>query len=95
MCPQSGSRGAISREGSAIPNSRTRDAVHPVVITHRESGSKALHVNATFTLGIEGWSDPESEALLSDLYRHAVRPEFTARFKWPPGSLAFWDNRST
>jgi len=23
-----------------------------------------------------------------------VRPEFTVRFKWEPGSVAFWDNRS-
>jgi taurine dioxygenase len=24
-----------------------------------------------------------------------VRPEFTCRFRWERGSLAFWDNRST
>jgi taurine dioxygenase len=29
------------------------------------------------------------------LYRHATRPEFTIRFHWREGSLAFWDNRST
>jgi taurine dioxygenase len=23
-----------------------------------------------------------------------VRPEFTCRFRWQPGSLAFWDNRA-
>jgi taurine dioxygenase len=28
------------------------------------------------------------------LYRHAVRPEFTCRFQWREGTLAFWDNRS-
>jgi taurine dioxygenase len=77
------------------PELATQDAVHPVVITHPESGRKALYVNSGFTLRIEGWSDQESEALLSYLYTHAVRPEFTGRFKWQPGSLAFWDNRST
>ena len=27
------------------------------------------------------------------LYQHAVRPEFTCRFRWQPNSIAFWDNR--
>jgi taurine dioxygenase len=77
------------------PELATQDAIHPVVITHPESGRKALYVNSGFTLRIDGWSDQESEALLGYLYKHAVRPEFTARFRWQPGSLAFWDNRST
>ena len=29
------------------------------------------------------------------LKTHAVRPEFTCRFKWEPGSVAMWDNRTT
>jgi taurine dioxygenase len=29
------------------------------------------------------------------LWGHIVRPELTVRFKWEPGSVAFWDNRST
>jgi taurine dioxygenase len=77
------------------PELATQDAVHPVVIVHPETGRKAIYVNAGFTVGIEGWSVEESEALLGYLYKHAVRPEFTARFRWQPGSLAFWDNRST
>ena len=35
----------------------------------------------------------ESAPLLHYLYQHAVRPEFTCRFQWRVGSLAFWDNR--
>ena len=77
------------------PELATQDAVHPVVIVHPETGRKAIYVNAGFTVGIEGWSVEESDALLGYLYKHAVRPEFTARFRWQPGSLAFWDNRST
>jgi taurine dioxygenase len=77
------------------PELATQDAVHPVVIVHPETGRKALYVNAGFTIGIEGWSTEESAALLGYLYQHAIRPEFTARFRWQPGSLAFWDNRST
>ena len=73
----------------------TQDAIHPVVISHPDSGKKALYVNPGFTIGIEGWTAEESQALLSFLYRHAARPEFTCRLQWRNGSLAFWDNRST
>ena len=72
-----------------------QDAVHPVIITHPETGRKALYVNPGFTLGFEGWTDAESQPLLEYLYAHATRPEFTCRFDWKPGSIAFWDNRAT
>ena len=72
-----------------------QDAIHPVVITHPQTGRKALFVNPTFTLGFDGWSDEESKPLLNYLYSHATKPEFTCRFKWEEGSIAFWDNRST
>jgi taurine dioxygenase len=77
------------------PELATQDAVHPVVIVHPETRRKALYVNANFTVGIEGWTTEESAALLEFLYHHAARPEFTLRFRWQPGSLAFWDNRAT
>jgi len=77
------------------PELATQDAVHPVVIRHPQTGRKALYVNPGFTLRFEGWTDEESRALLEYLYRHAVRPEFTCRFRWREGSLALWDNRST
>ena len=77
------------------PESANQDAVHPVIITHPETRRKLLYVNPTFTLGFEGWSDNESAPLLQYLYSHSTRSEFTCRFKWKPGSIAFWDNRST
>jgi taurine dioxygenase len=73
----------------------TQDAIHPVVVTHPESGRKALYVNPGFTLRFDGWTEEESRPLLEYLYRHATRPEFTCRFQWRAGSLAFWDNRAT
>ena len=72
-----------------------QDAVHPVVITHPESGREVLYVNGGFTLGFEGWTDEESKPLLDYLYSVAVRPEFTCRLAWRKGSLALWDNRAT
>ena len=66
---------------------------HPVVRTHRETGKKALYVNRTFTLRFKDMTEEESRPLLDYLCDHAVRPEFTCRFRWQPNSIAFWDNR--
>ena len=68
-------------------------AEHPVVRTHPETGRKALYVNGGHTLRFKDMSAEESAPLLGYLFGHMVRPEFTCRFRWEPGSLAFWDNR--
>jgi taurine dioxygenase len=68
-------------------------AEHPVVRTHPETGRKALYVNVAHTARFKDMSEEESAPLLSFLFQHQVRPEFTCRFQWRVGSLAFWDNR--
>ena len=69
------------------------NAEHPVVRTHPETDRKALYVNVAHTARFAGWSEEESRPLLEFLFRHQVRPEFTCRFAWQPGSIALWDNR--
>ena len=69
-------------------------AEHPIVRTHPETGRKALYTSDAHTAHIKGWTEKESLPLLRFLWEHQVRPEFTCRFRWQVGSLAFWDNRA-
>jgi taurine dioxygenase len=68
-------------------------AEHPVVRTHPETGRKALYVNGGHTLRFKDMTEEESAPLLQYLFAHQQRPEFTCRFRWEVGSIAFWDNR--
>jgi taurine dioxygenase len=68
-------------------------AEHPAVRTHPETGRKALYVNFAHTVRFAGMTAEESAPILDFLFAHQVRPEFTCRFSWRPGSIAFWDNR--
>ena len=70
------------------------EQVHPVVLMHPETGRKALYVSECFTTRIVELEPLESAAVLSFLFRHIERPDFTVRWKWEPNDLAFWDNRS-
>ena len=82
-----------------IKDSARRDAAkqyvaeHPVVRVHPETGRKALYVNVAHTERFAGMTREESLPILRYLYQHQTRPESTCRFRWAPGSIAFWDNR--
>jgi taurine dioxygenase len=68
---------------------------HPIVRTHPETGRKTLYVNRAFTRTVVGMDEPESGALLERLYRQSTIVDVQCRFRWQPGSVAFWDNRAT
>jgi alpha-ketoglutarate-dependent sulfate ester dioxygenase len=68
---------------------------HPVVRVHPRTGEKALFVNPVFTDHILDVSPIESRLILGYLFDELARPEYTVRFRWEPGSVAFWDNRAT
>jgi taurine dioxygenase len=70
-------------------------AVHPVVRVHPRTGERALFVNPGFVDHIVGVSPLESRWILEHLFNELLRPEYTVRFRWELGSVAFWDNRAT
>src|SRR4051794_15475389 len=92
--PQAGRNAYRSTKVREDSNWRETVSAHPVVRTHPETGRKLLFVNASYTVGFEGLSEEESRPLLDYLLDHGHRPEFTCRFRWRNGSVAFWDNRS-
>ena len=68
---------------------------HPVVRVHPRTGEKALLVNPVFTDHVLDVSPVESRLILGHLFEELTRPEYQVRFRWAPGSVAFWDNRAT
>ncbi|CAO5179521.1 alkyl sulfatase [Frankia sp. AiPs1] len=73
-------------------------AIHPVVRVHPETGERALFVSPSFTLAdqqVIGLSPRQSQDVLAMFHREITRFEYTVRFRWEPGSVAFWDNRAT
>lgn len=93
--PQAGMNAQRSTKVREDADWRETISVHPVVRTHPETGRKLLFVNRSYTVGFEGWTEAESRPLLEYLLEHGHRPEFTCRFRWANGSIAFWDNRCT
>ena len=81
------------RDSARADRKQEYTAGHPVVRVHPETGRKALYVNVAHTVAFEGMTAEESAPILDYLFRHQVQPELTCRFRWRPGSIAFWDNR--
>jgi alpha-ketoglutarate-dependent taurine dioxygenase len=69
------------------------EQVHPVVLTHPETGRKALYVSESFTTRIVELSPAESRSVLDMLFRHIGSPCFSMRWKWSANDVAIWDNR--
>ena len=70
-------------------------AEHPIVRTHPVTGKKALYLSRSHTVSFKGMTEEESEPLMGYLIAHQVKPEFTCRVRWAPGTLTVWDNRCT
>jgi taurine dioxygenase len=67
---------------------------HPIVRVHPETGDRALYISPSYLKEIVGMAPRESQAFCELLWEHAVRQEYTVRFRWKAGDIAFWDNRA-
>ena len=75
---------------------------HPLCRTHPETGRTALYIHGGFlrhdslydARSGEALPKEESERLVKILLAQHERSEYVCRFRWEPGSVAFWDNRA-
>jgi taurine dioxygenase len=81
------------RDHARSDDDQSFEAAHPVVRTHPETGRRALFVNPAHTVRFDGMTEADSAPLLAELFAHQIRPAFTCRVTWRPGTLAIWDNR--
>jgi taurine dioxygenase len=81
------------RDGAKAEAKKEYISEHPVVRKHAETGRKALYANVGHPVRFKDMSEEESAPILNFLFQHQTRIEFTCRFNWRVGSLAFWDNR--
>lgn len=68
---------------------------HPLVRTHPVTGRRALFLGGNFMRGIVGMHPAESTTLLDLLKAGLDSPRIQVRWKWSPGDIAIWDERST
>src|SRR5258705_8520205 len=72
-----------------------REAVHPLVRTHPETGRRALYLNPNRMQRIVDLERGESDRVLDELTSHATQQKYQYRHRWRLGDLLIWDNRCT
>ncbi|MBO6950152.1 MAG: TauD/TfdA family dioxygenase [Rhodospirillales bacterium] len=82
-------------KGMQVQTANTNEVEHPVVRTHPETGLKSLYLSPLHFNRFVGMTPEQSKPLFDTLVQHVTQPEFTCRFRWQNGSVAFWDNRCT
>ncbi len=65
---------------------------HPVVRRHPVTGRKALYVNPTYTVCVQGMEASQSESLLGEIFDHCLKGQFQMRYRWRPKDVVIWDN---
>jgi len=83
----------LDAAGRAAKRKMAPPVAQPVVRIHQETGRKVLYVNEMLTRNFVDMSEAESQPLLTYLFAHAVRPEFSYRHQWRLHDVLVWDNR--
>ena len=78
-----------------ISEEADKSLTHPLVRTHPVTGRKALFISPVYTVGVEGFTPEESQAILTFLFGHMTHERYIYRHKWAPGHVLMWDNRCT
>jgi taurine dioxygenase len=87
--PQGPAADAFSSGGQADYPS----VVHPVVITHPESGRKCIFISPTYVDHFLGMDASESDELHRYLMAHMVQPRYVYQHRWVKNEAIVWDNR--
>jgi taurine dioxygenase len=82
------------KDHKAVFASTVYETEHPVVRVHPVSGQRSLLLGH-FVRNFVGLSQTDSQRLFNILQDHITRAENVVRWRWQPGDVAFWDNRST
>jgi taurine dioxygenase len=72
-----------------------RQAVHPALYRHEETGRTAVYVDRLMTHSLVGLPEQESDAMLAQICDHIECEEFVYEHAWAKGDLLMWDNRSS
>ena len=71
------------------------DAHHPLVLTHPQTGRKALYADPTTLVAIDGLTQQESDDVLPLLFEAGGHPTLAYRHKVHNGDMMMWDNGCT
>jgi taurine dioxygenase len=69
------------------------ESIHPAVRSHPKTGRKALYVTGAYFKRFVGWSEEDSQGLLTYLRTLPHRLQLQCRIRWKPDTLIVWDNR--
>jgi len=101
--PSSGPFGDTELSGTVAEDSAKQkayfpdlpDTIHPLVLTHPETGEKTLNVSPYNAVRILGMPQDESGDLLRELVAFATQLEFQYFHRWRPDDVLIFDNQKT
>jgi len=85
---------AASINGGGHPLRLPIETEHPLVRTHPVTLLKSLNYNPSFVTHIKELKGAENVHVMNFLREYLLfAADLTVKWKWAPGSVAFWDNR--